>query len=208
MKRGVWLILSLLLAAPQAMAQSESSPPRYQVEVIVFTQPPLDDAERAQAKRHPPLPLPGRAWPLRDRPRAGFGYARLDSSQYQLSSAAQRIDAQPGFAVHWHAAWQQPGLAENRAQAVALPRALRQSGLTGRIRIDRARFLHVDVDLQYTESPESNAPSDEAPRYWVVDDSLRMRSDEQHYLDHPRLGVIVRIDPVPAEQSGDSSTPN
>ena len=30
----------------------------------------------------------------------------------------------------------------------------------------------------------------------VLDESRRMRSEEIHYLDHPKFGVIVRIDPV------------
>ena len=32
--------------------------------------------------------------------------------------------------------------------------------------------------------------------YMVLDESRRMRSEEVHYLDHPKLGIIVRVDPV------------
>jgi hypothetical protein len=33
--------------------------------------------------------------------------------------------------------------------------------------------------------------------YLLLDESRRMRSAELHYLDHPKLGILVRIDPVP-----------
>ncbi len=194
LRTSLWALLGVFIACQSASAQSqEEPPPRYRVEVIVFSQPALDLADRAQSMTKPPLPLPGRAWPLRDSERAGFGYAQIDPAQHQLAQTAQRIDAQPGFRVFWHAAWEQPGLPESESQAVALPWALRREGLTGRVQVNLARFLHTQIDLHYTQ-----ASADEAspPQYWALSDSLRMRSEEQHYLDHPVLGVIVRIDPL------------
>lgn len=191
---SLWGLLGILIAGQSVLAQSqEDPPPRYRVEVIVFTQPALDLADRAQPQPKPPLPLPGRAWPLRDSERPGFGYARVDPAQHQLARTAQRIDAQPGFRVFWHAAWEQPGLPQSQSQAVALPWALRREGLTGRIQINRARFLHTQIDLHYTQA---SAEDSDKKLHWVLSDSLRMRSEEQHYLDHPVLGAIVRIDPV------------
>ncbi len=32
--------------------------------------------------------------------------------------------------------------------------------------------------------------------YMLLSESRRMRSEEIHYLDHPKLGIVVRIDPV------------
>ncbi len=32
--------------------------------------------------------------------------------------------------------------------------------------------------------------------YMQLHESRRMRSGELHYLDHPKLGILVRIDPV------------
>lgn len=32
--------------------------------------------------------------------------------------------------------------------------------------------------------------------YMLLNESRRMRSEEIHYLDHPKLGIVVRIDPV------------
>ena len=34
------------------------------------------------------------------------------------------------------------------------------------------------------------------PRFMVLEERRRMRSEELHYLDHPKLGVLVRIEPV------------
>jgi hypothetical protein len=30
----------------------------------------------------------------------------------------------------------------------------------------------------------------------VLDERRRLRSEELHYLDHPKFGVLVRIDPI------------
>jgi hypothetical protein len=44
--------------------------------------------------------------------------------------------------------------------------------------------------------PEATRLPDPVAGIMVLDQSRRMRSEEIHYLDHPKLGIIVRIDPV------------
>ena len=83
----------------------------------------------------------------------------------------------------------------------------------GHIAITVGRYLHAAPTLWYhadnlgrapiafpaaqPEPPTAN-PSALAvdPSYMELQESRRMRSTELHYLDHPKIGLILRIDPV------------
>jgi hypothetical protein len=77
--------------------------------------------------------------------------------------------------------------------------------LDGTFTLRRGRFLHVDVDLGYTKtvSVEQAATTTDTPpvppqatRYYVrMTDSLRVRNDQLHYLDHPLFGVLFMVTP-------------
>ena len=78
-------------------------------------------------------------------------------------------------------------------------------GLSGGIRVARERFLHVQTDLRWleagTDRPEpqavlASAALEDPEPVVVMQERRRMRSDEVHYLDHPRLGVLIRVKPV------------
>lgn len=78
--------------------------------------------------------------------------------------------------------------------------------LEGTLSLSIARYLHFEPRLWYhadtigldpialpgTDTDEPMIPSG----FMELHESRRMRSGELHYLDHPKLGVIVRIDPV------------
>ena len=49
---------------------------------------------------------------------------------------------------------------------------------------------------QSAAPPHAKVPVQAVDGFMVLDESRRMRSAEIHYLDHPKFGVIVRIDPV------------
>ena len=181
--RAAALALALLLTAGPATGQA----PRYQVEVIVFTQPPVGEALQ-EAPGTEPTPLPRRpAWPL-GRPDDGLlGYDRLPASSHQLTDTARRIDARPGFDVRWHAAWNQPGVSRSKAQPLALPAIDSIPALEGTIQISRERFRHARVELRLAESADT---------HWTLSASRRLRGEQPHYFDHPLLGVVIRVDPL------------
>lgn len=80
--------------------------------------------------------------------------------------------------------------------------------LEGALRVYLSRYLHLNVDLLYRErvsyavEPEGEQAGVEEIYYQGIrmQQSRRMRSNELHYLDHPRLGVIARITPVEVEE--------
>ena len=80
--------------------------------------------------------------------------------------------------------------------------------LDGTFTLRQGRYLHVDVDLGYQLSytPEATPPDDTAPddaiaqpvtRYIRMTQSRRIRSDELNYLDHPLIGVLFVVSPLP-----------
>jgi hypothetical protein len=85
--------------------------------------------------------------------------------------------------------------------------------LSGSVAVTLGRYLHFRTALNYVApalgaipmqvalSPEGEAlPVDDiegfGPGFMTLAQSRRMRSEELHYLDHPKLGVVVRIDPI------------
>jgi hypothetical protein len=84
--------------------------------------------------------------------------------------------------------------------------------LEGTVGVTLGRFLHFRADLFFHAPGLGLAPVAVAldgngvarvdplptlkPAYMALSESRRMRSDEVHYLDHPKLGLVVRIDPV------------
>jgi hypothetical protein len=72
--------------------------------------------------------------------------------------------------------------------------------LFGTLTLYRERYLHVDADLRYRHrryqpSWTERETSTGNPLY-VMNQRRRMRSDELHYLDHPTIGVLIRLTPM------------
>ena len=61
--------------------------------------------------------------------------------------------------------------------------------IDGSIALNLGRYLHLDVDLVY--SRQSGDEND--TRSWPLKESRRLRSEELHHLDSPKLGVIAIV---------------
>ncbi|MEX0448288.1 CsiV family protein [Spiribacter sp. 221] len=183
---GILMLTGIGIAMGQA-SDDPDVPDRYRVEVVLFTQPPIDPDRPEQPDPQAGPQAETMAWPLRRDDGGPLGYRQLPASQHSLGRAARRIDSREGFRVLWHTAWEQPGLGPARVQPVALPIQLRAEGISGFIRVYRQRFLHVETELRYAQAED---------RHWVMSTSRRMRGGQQHYLDHPVLGLLVRVDRI------------
>ena len=76
----------------------------------------------------------------------------------------------------------------------------------GYIELSLGRFLHVNARLWFALRDEDVSddllvdpwnPDESNFSYYELSESRRLRSGEPHYLDHPAIGVLVRIDPLP-----------
>ncbi len=136
-------------------------------------------------------------------------------------SAAQRFDYRQDMKVLWHQAWLENIQPEDQAITHEITVSGEKNGvqtdITGTISLHKSRFLHITPDLelqQYVQGYIDN-PDDpySAERQWLplraahLDRSRRMRSDEIHYLDHPLLGILVKVSPL-AEAENTPDTDN
>jgi len=77
------------------------------------------------------------------------------------------------------------------------------NNLQGLIKITLSRYLHIQTDIQYTqyiaEDDSENSGASFAkikPQVYQLKQTRKMRSKELHYLDNPKLGLLVYITPV------------
>lgn len=101
---------------------------------------------------------------------------------------------QKGMIVHDHLAWRQNtrGRESNSWYWIGGGR------LSGLIRMSRGRYLHLDTDLILRDINSSQP--------YRIKLHRRMRSDELHYVDHPRLGILIRAKRYQAASPVDGDT--
>jgi hypothetical protein len=123
----------------------------------------------------------------------------LPPKTFVLSAPAARLDRSGRYRVLLHGAWIAP-LPDRDAPLPMLIQTGAKSGdrwrIEGTIAVTVARYLHADVELRYLV--DATAPNDPTapPTYLEMREDRRLRSGELHYLDHPRFGVLLQIDPV------------
>lgn len=86
----------------------------------------------------------------------------------------------------------------------------KKNSLQGLIKISLSRYLHIQTDIQYTRHIVIDKTTNEygetqrvdpsfseiKPQVYQLKQKRKMRSKELHYLDNPRLGLLVYITPV------------
>lgn len=203
-------------AAGQAGAQTNER--RYQVEVVIFSQPagtsveqrPLQRAPRAEpnlesmlgaefAEEEPeasmaraadagdmaPVLPPGVAGPVAPR--------RLDAVARRLNTG--------GFKLLWHQAWVQPAVAGDGLELATLA-ALGQGPavpeLSGVIGLTAGRYLHLGMAIELHSAAGLEAE---------LTQRRRVRFGDEHYFDHPHIGVIALVTPVTLEPAAAQPAP-
>jgi len=116
----------------------------------------------------------------------------LPPARLQLTAIADTLKRSRRYQPVAHFGWTQPGYARNDARFTSVESLLNassgasSSGLTGRIALARGRYLHLTLDL--------SLDGEDGQRY-QLQQTRRMRSNERHYLDHPKFGVVALITP-------------
>lgn len=148
------------------------------------------------------VPPPAGAIPM------DLAFREVPAGQRLLNGEAARLRRARGFEVLSHLAWRQPFIPNEPGLAQLVYTAdLAESGLPqgelllGSLTVDLRRFLHAHLDL-YFKAPARDAFGSGRdalvtfdPQRWIhVRQSRRMRSGELHYVDHPWIGAIIRIE--------------
>jgi len=200
--------LLIALLAPSVQAQERRD---YVVELVIF------EHLGAQA------PGGGGYWAPAPRPAVTLGGERAAQAglvpveaPLLLADDVRTMNASGRYRVLQHLHWLQPGLAQDEAIALNIqigpaielfvadtdngigeflpaaiaprpdrPRTISTATLSGTLKVYLGRFLHLESHLVYTDP--------NAGRSYRLDESRKMRSQELHYIDNPRFGILTRM---------------
>lgn len=106
--------------------------------------------------------------------------------------AAERAALARRYQILAAGSWHQPLPARERPQPLVVQVGTmddtRRYPLEGVVSVTLGRFVHLRILLEYRLADG---------RIALIAEQRRMRSDEPHYLDHPAIGILARVDPVP-----------
>ncbi|MCZ6619954.1 MAG: CsiV family protein [Gammaproteobacteria bacterium] len=150
-------------------------------------------------------------------------YRWLPENEMLMGRETRRIESRDNLHVLLHGRWMQPVPERNRPEPLLVQNGARVGDtrqLEGTLAVTLGRYLHFQATLWYREPALGQQPLDiplgeaffgissssrinpaitlprPAQGYMQLSESRRLRSREIHYLDHPKLGIVVRIDPV------------
>jgi hypothetical protein len=156
---------------------------------------------------------------------AARSYRWLPDDSLTLNGMANRLRRSSGYRVLLHGRWLQPVPPRDAPEALLIeagPPIDGRAPLQGSLDVTLGRYLHFNAHLYYTEPLLDRVPRDQAlpppglevagapaldaadlssQGYMQLHQSRRLRSDEVHYLDHPKLGIIVKIEAVQPPES-------
>jgi Peptidoglycan-binding protein, CsiV len=140
-------------------------------------------------------------------PENEFTFRVLRPEELQLTSQYRVLARLPAYHPLVHGGWVQLGLPDTSALPVDLG-VLGVTNPAGTVRLTLTRFLHVKLDLTYSDNqavqrgpaagPDDLTDLPIAPHYHIGDERTT-RSGEVHYFDHPAFGVLIKITPVKAD---------
>lgn len=189
--------LAAALLAP-GLAQAE----RYRVDLIVFADRSGSGGEEPRAVQAPNTEraaFPSEADELR-----AAGIEILPDSAFGLTDAWTRLRNSRNHQPLLRLAWLQKDPPVERGLAIRIRQGTPWSELTGgtassvypldgTVALRAGRFLHVDADLVWTQQD----PGGDLASY-RLEEKRRVKRDEIHHLDSPRLGLLTRVQRVDA----------
>lgn len=195
---GFLAVAAVMLISP-AGAQQSTGLTSYDVELVIFralsakASPEDWNMEAGLANQHlavtgedaqgtetvvapPPPTTPPMTFPA------------LAPGKFKLTGIADALKRNRNYQPLAHFGWTQPGFPRGEPKYMSIDGLVPAgTGLSGQIALARGRYLHLTLEIAL-DSPE------DATRL-VLRQTRRMRSNERHYIDHPKFGVIAIITP-------------
>lgn len=200
-KLGIGLLASALLSVGSAVAQqaapAQTGLQSYDVELLIFRN--LSGKESAEnwgveaATADQKIAIPDDETGAAELPAAPIAqtvtFPALPAAKMKLTALEETIRRSRAYQPIAHIGWTQPGFARNAAKYLSVSSLVPgASGLQGQIALSRGRYLHLTLDLVYESQGE-------LPERYLLRQTRRMRSNERHYIDSPKFGVIAVITP-------------
>jgi len=183
------LLLALVTVTATAQGQDQERPDRwYEVEVLLFEQ--VDARTTEELPEDPGVVDTAGAIELMGDPGLAKGkpvaYQILPAENYRLRGAFEKLRSSNKYQPLFHAAWRQSVPPRERADRIHLG----SQSVEGIITIGISRYLHATTDLLLHRSS-----GNDTGRKFRLEGSLRMRSGEVHYIDHPLGGMLIMFTP-------------
>ncbi len=224
-----WLPLAILLpciaaAQDELLNEEQAEIKLYTVEVIVFRY--TEDVSVGSEIFPPETPAAAdseavaeiavRPLPRRHPDFIGLEPVLLSEQQLTLQKTLAQLELLDAYEPILHVGWTQPGYP--LSDVVVMPLSAfgtPPAGLDGNFTLYLSRFLHLVVDLSLTppdSTPEyadefgtvrqfeyALPPTQGPVRFGIREDRI-FKSDEIRYFDHPKFGVIAKVQRVAAAQ--------
>ncbi|GAA0686542.1 peptidoglycan binding protein CsiV [Marinobacterium maritimum] len=206
---------SLALAALTTLPTVVQAADLYKVEMLVFSHENSNGVEQEYWPEQPPLDLSASLYP---QPWDGYplaNFEELPQNDLVLGGDAAALSRSGGYKLLYHRGWLQSIGGKSGAREVRIKADFDDYQLDGSLKVYKNRFLHAQPTLELTASaplpiqqPERLNPTETdssievvtpvdnltgSTDRWRMTQSRRMRSNETHYIDHPRFGVLLRI---------------
>jgi hypothetical protein len=210
-----------------ALAQTDAEPARepvnherlYQVELIVFGRPDTNTQETWPTNIQ--LSYPQNLLVVRDELNAE-GIKLLPAAERTLNPQAAVLAKSGGYTLLYHQAWRQTIYGRKTNLLITGGKTFNgHQELEGSISLSVGQYLKLQTNLWLTQfAPAGTAVAETWPelpqipgteatlatqdylvkRVIKLNQQRSMRSNEIHYIDHPLMGVIVKIFPYDAGQ--------
>lgn len=177
--------LCLYLLSFPLLASTEEK--LYQVDLIVFTHLQAPVSPSSQAIQTSP-PEYSHAIPLViERSGAKTPYHLLARTASHLSNEYWALNRKPQYQVLFHYTWLEPQ--HHHAPVALLPREIGGWRVEGVLKINKDRFYSLTANLFFSAPGSEQAP-------FKVTQEHRLNPGVVYYLDHPKAGMIIQINPV------------
>ena len=182
---------------------------KYRVDVIVFADRSLPASESPQPPTQPDLARTFEPWEVA--PLRNAGIEILEDELFGLMNEWKRLSNSRNHEPLVRLAWLQKDPPAERGVAIRLRNGKALVGMTpagnaefypvdGWVSLLAGRYLHLDTSFVVTEPREDGQLVS-----YRLRERRRLRRDELHHLDSPRLGLIVRA--TRAEQPPPAKAP-
>ena len=135
-------------------------------------------------------------------------FAMLATSDLSLTNILTKLSDSENYEPLLHMGWVESVPGNKLGKAIHISGNAGDGTIDGYVQLKRSHYLHYFIDLEYTRQDsiydpvgeqmfEDNADVNEevsGSKTYRIDEKRRIHLNELHYFDHPRFGVIVKVE--------------
>jgi len=201
MRLNYFLITLLSLFWCTASADTEKN--WYSIEYIIFENN-LSPSQSGEPWTGTPLTQTENPLFIHSENAKSHSIIELSPQQQELQGVYSRLQKLTSYTPIRHNGWIQGVQRDSEIIALSILPAIEKNLLQGTISFHRGRFLHIGLELQLTEANDAPqygadlniASNNEQATIFRLEESRRVRVDKLNYFDHPRFGVIVKVNKI------------